>query len=746
MIEPRDGGAFVPALAEVLEVEERWLASLAVPGREVLLEWLARRLLSLARSCLVEVGGAPTPALWARVALERPALARVCQRARDEWRRQVTLFGERLGRDFPGEGATGVEILGSRSSLPPSAIGVTLASGRRLVYKPRDVRIGAWFMELARELNERGLRLPLHVRRIVAGPEHAWDERVDAAPCRDAGEVERFFVRAGALLRLLQALRAVDMHRRNLVAAGEHPAIVDFDGLFRPALPDRSWLERSPYATGLLPMWVVGEPGRRALNGGGLQIDGNATVPMRRPRFSDDGLALEAGFAREASPATAPASPYAHRDRVLDGYGDMERALGRVDLRARLAGAAELPVRFFPRPVAEAEHYLARSLVPERAVSDEARERYLAARVDGPLAAEERAALADGFLPIFTVAPGGRALRGPGGSRREEFFPGAALDAVTLEHDGARDREVIVTALALGEPGLSAAPPAAGGKILDWRAAAAQIADDAIDAGLDVGAAWVPWAGVRRLGPLPPDVLSGSAGIAMALARLSVATGSARYRDAARRALALVARAVGRRARWYGAFIGLGGQLHALLVCGALFEERAPIALAQARIAALRNEAALDDAGDDLVGGLAGLAAALPEAWLGDRLLERRRRGLRPPPYLEGGLPPSLPGLDEGVAWALGQIASHTGDARYRVETPPPAPPRTSLEALERALDGKDAGAATRAAAEIAGRREATGSWLPESHVADRLHPSAVTGVLAVALAFLRLASLPGVP
>src|SRR5262249_8645718 len=160
---------------------------------------------------------------------------------------------------------------GSRDSLPPSAIGVALASGRRLVYKPRDVRIGAWFMELVAELNERGLRVQLQGRRIAAGPEHAWDEGVDAEPCPGAGEAARFFGRAGALLRLLQALRAVDMHRRNLVAAGEHPAIVDFDGLFRPELGERSWLERSPYATGLLPMWVVGEPGRRALNGGGLQ-------------------------------------------------------------------------------------------------------------------------------------------------------------------------------------------------------------------------------------------------------------------------------------------------------------------------------------------------------------------------------------------------------------------------------------------------------------------------------------------
>src|SRR5262249_38982969 len=134
-----------------------------------------------------------------------------------------------------------------------------------------------------------------------------------------------------------------------------------------------------------------------------------------------------------------PGSPYAHRDVILDGYEDMERVLGRADLRARLAGAADLPVRFFPRAVAEHEHFLTRSLVPARAVSDQARERYLAERVKGPLAAEERAALADGFVPLFTVLPGGRTLFGPGGARREDFFPGAALDAVSLRHDGARD-------------------------------------------------------------------------------------------------------------------------------------------------------------------------------------------------------------------------------------------------------------------------------------------------------------------
>jgi len=182
-----------------------------------------------------------------------------------------------------------------------------------------------------------------------------------------------------------------------------------------------------------------------------------------------------------------------------------------------------------------------------------------------------------------------------------------------------------------------------------------------------------------------------------------------------------------------------------LQVCGRLLDEPAPVALAARRIAALRDEPGLGDAGDDLVGGLAGLAAACPEAWLGDRLLERRSRGLRPPPY-PGELPDGLPALDEGVAWALDHIAARTGDDVYRVPEIAPAPPRTPLVSLERALDGGRFDEAERVASEIAGRRAVTGSWLPESGLADRLNPSAVTGLLALAVAFLRLAAAPGTP
>ncbi len=704
-----EGGALVPALRRRLETEETWLATLpgfSTEARAALVAWLARRFLALARGCLTSASAAPSPEVFESALRVFPVLARLCGLSRDGWRRHCHALASRLARDL-GEPAAALEILGSAAALPPSAIGLTLASGRRIVYRTRDQRIGAWFIELCRELNERGLRAPLHLRRVEPRAGYAWDERVEPAPCEGPDAVRAYFVRVGELARLLSLLRAVDMHRRNVVAAGEHPVIVDFDGLFRPMAPERSSLERTPFSTGLLPMWVTGERGRPALNGGGIQLGGGV-----QPFAREDGGAKR--YKPETSPATAPASPYTHRQDILDGYDAMEELLGRVDLRPRMEAAASLPVRAFPRPVIVHRMALARSVVPELLRSEAARDAYLAAAIpEGPVADVERASLRHGLIPVFGSLPGDDGIVLPDGTVRPGVFPGKALGHLRWQVDRVRDHETIVTALAVTEEP-PAAPVASTPRALDWLVAARELGEILIHA--DVGVGWVPWAGVRRLAPLPPDLLSGHAGLAIVLARLFVATGEPRWREAALRALAPVSIAVLQKPRWYGAFVGLAGQLHALRVCGELLGDGVASALATRRIAALRDEAPAAATSDDLAAGLAGLALCCREPWLAELLEERRRIGLRAPPFLPGGSPDEVPGLEDGVTWALARLHGQ----------PAPSTPRDEL---------------LRRAEAIAGDHAATGSWLPRARVADRLNPSAVTGLGAVALLFVRVAT-----
>jgi lantibiotic modifying enzyme len=59
-------------------------------------------------------------------------------------------------------------------------------------------------------------------------------EFVAAQACKSEEEVRRFYERQGAYLALLYALEATDFHSENLIAAGEHPVLLDLEALFHP--------------------------------------------------------------------------------------------------------------------------------------------------------------------------------------------------------------------------------------------------------------------------------------------------------------------------------------------------------------------------------------------------------------------------------------------------------------------------------------------------------------------------------
>ncbi len=56
----------------------------------------------------------------------------------------------------------------------------------------------------------------------------------DGRRCASADEVRRFYERQGRYLALLHALEATDFHCENLIAAGEHPVLLDLEALFHP--------------------------------------------------------------------------------------------------------------------------------------------------------------------------------------------------------------------------------------------------------------------------------------------------------------------------------------------------------------------------------------------------------------------------------------------------------------------------------------------------------------------------------
>jgi hypothetical protein len=629
----------------------------------------------------------------ARLLRALPELDGLLTLVREQWRASVLELWARLGRDrvqlsavFFG-GAPLARVVGLEAGLSDphgggrSVVIVTFEGGRRVVYKPRDLRAAEWFMQLCVRLSE-WLPLPLHARAILTRDGYGWESWIERAPCADESEVRRYYARAGSLLRLLELLGGADFHRENVLASGEHPVLLDLETVL-DALPPPppgaisaeqrvfELRKQSPLRVGLLPEWAS-----------------RGTAPGAAP-FDHGGLAV----APVLEGAPVQRSRYVHE--VVDGYTRTASALSeeraRAVLEAALSEAGDIPLRYVHRPTPVYLQLLRDSLAPARLAAAGEREAFLRDRLgDGPLARAELAALLHLDVPLLRCTLDGAGVRELGGGDEVAWLERERSAAVLSRAARLADPDLIVSAFAAGPlrvapdlPPHAAQEPARDELV---RAAVA-IGDIVLDAAIEAAGpalAWLglrtdPQSGLRAVERLPPDVLSGTSGIAIVLARLYAVTREPRFAQAARRAL-------------------------------------------QPSLRRLEAHTAQPEAGPAAwafeIGVLHG-----PGSWL--YAAEQCATHLGQPDL-------RAERVSYVLAGSAAPLAAAPGDPLAALER--------CVEAMERAADPASEGAALQLAARFIERRRAQGSWLGPEGGADRHNLSAVTGVCALADLFLRIA------
>jgi lantibiotic modifying enzyme len=131
---------------------------------------------------------------------------------------------------------------------------IEFGGNHRVIYKPRSGRSElAWFTFLE-WINRQGFRPALRTMRLLVRQDYCWMEYAEAAPCATPGAVRRFYERLGGLIAAAYLLKTVDCHRENLIAAGEHPVLVDVDALWHvsPVTSTQS-MSHVLYRTGFFP-------------------------------------------------------------------------------------------------------------------------------------------------------------------------------------------------------------------------------------------------------------------------------------------------------------------------------------------------------------------------------------------------------------------------------------------------------------------------------------------------------------
>ena len=609
---------------------------------------------------------------------EYPVLARLLTVAVDQWVSGSLDFLRHLGADWdairqrfapaqePGrlvklDMDTGDPHQGGRSVSI-----ATFSSGFRVVYKPKSLAAAVHFGELLDWLNACGADPAFRGLNILDRGDHGWVEFVEAQDCVSVDGVRRFYERQGGYLALLYAIGAADFHYENLFAGGEHPILIDLEGVLHPHVanagpggsvdPADDVLNDSVLGLGLLPQFSWADNESDGIDISGLGARPGQVIPGGAVRLQGAGTD-EAHYAQ--SEGTLPrgrhrprlngtdADPLDYVESIVDGFTSTYRRL--VEHRdalladdSPLARFADDRVRVLVRPTQIYASLLHASRHPNVLRDALDRDRLLdrlwvgverRPELAGLVAAEHRD-LEIGDIPLFTTLPGSSDVWTSAGERLEGLIDETGMSRARRRIDRLGESDLSyqtwvirasLATLASGQPWSqrplpSAIAPSQAPDAARFMAAARAVGDRLAALAVHGADGRVGWVGLSItprenwvLSPLWLDLYDGLPGIALFLAYLGAVTGEPRYTALAEASLATIQRLIERdreAVQEIGAFSGWGGLIYAFTHLATLWDR--PELLAQAEALVERLPDLIErDTRSDVVFGAAGCIISL---------------------------------------------------------------------------------------------------------------------------------------
>jgi type 2 lantibiotic biosynthesis protein LanM len=541
-------------------------------------------------------------------------------------------------------------------------------SGFQVVYKPKALAVDRHFQELLSWLNARGVSTPFRQLTILDRGLYGWIEFVSPAGCSSADQVERFYRREGGYLALLYALAAADFHYENVIAAGEHPVLIDLEALFHPrdpadvALPADLFtgtvIEASVIGCGLLPLPIRLSFDVEALDLSGAAAEPGAEVPWRRPAFTGFGTdemqfsrqkgAIDTSYHR-ATLNGVLVKPLDYLSAFEAGFSEVYRLLEKhhrdwTDVGGLLDQFAGDEVRVVLRPTSRYREFLDEGFHPD-VLRDASDRNKLFDRLRGELqnrpwqtrlVPSEIEDLWRNDIPFFCTRPGSHDLYDSEGRRFTDVFPETGLERVRhrLANFGPADfdrqlwflRASLTTLIsgraAVAQPGYTLDETASLATRERLLTAARNIADRLAECAIYGEPGDVNWIGLSlirderwSLLPLGMDLYDGVPGVTLFLAYLGQVTGDERYTSLVRAALKSIRRRLQphkrlKTVRCLGGFAGWGGVFYTLAHLGTLWDD--PSILAEAHeLVALLPRLIEQDERLDIMAGTAGCIVGL---------------------------------------------------------------------------------------------------------------------------------------
>jgi len=530
-----------------------------------------------------------------------------------------------------------------------SVILLEFAQGTRLVYKPRSLAVDGHFNGLLNWLNEQGAEPSLRPLKSVDGGRHGWAEFVSRAGCETIEEVTRFYQRQGAYLAVLYALEATDFHAENLIAAGEHPMLIDLEALFHPRFSTDYAVENaygalgySALRVGLLPARYWFDENNPGLDMSGMGSAAGQLIPRGVPQWEcadTDEMRLVKKSMEMPGADNRPvlkgkeADALHFADAIVEGFKRMYGVLlrHRKGFQKMVSRFAQDELRVIVRATQSYATVLHESYHPDM-LRNQADRNELFARLAGmeEFREAENSDLRRGDVPLFTTRPEVRDVWTSDGVIIKEHLAESGLTLVNhrieqlSETDLERQLWIVKASLATlssvtdGPAKRKAQPPASRAVDEAELLAAASGIGDRLQK-LALGGEEVSWIGLTpqnekiwTLTALEGDFYDGLPGVIFFLAYLGEITGEACHTLLARSALKSLRRQVAewRDLKLTGGFTGWGGLIYAFSHLGALWCDEELLKDAERHLdkaaGCIENDEYLD-----VTGGVAGLGLAL---------------------------------------------------------------------------------------------------------------------------------------
>lgn len=606
-----------------------------------------------------------------------PVLARQLVQRMELWYASSAELLRRLTADAPlfRDAGSVADVYGALSDFHRggrSVLIVVFDSGFRMVYKPKPLALEVAFQQL---LGTLGFEPAFRQVGVVDRGGYGWMEFVQPEACADDAALQRFLERQGGYLALLYVLDGTDFHHENLIAAGEHPILIDLETLFQPALniPDLHDPASAPGAplratvlrVNLLPERWWGSGAFAGVDLSGLTAADGQVTPRALPAVADAGrdtmriehrqLKIPVGENRvrvegrevQAAEFVVPLERgfrrmYARLTENRDAFSAQLDAFAGAEMRLLFRNTMHYGTvwleSFHPHALGNA---LERDRLFDGLWAVQPRRPFLAT-----LSACEVEDLHGGDIPLFVTDPASADALHWKGARFADLFgeSGLARSRRKLHALSPSDceRQVAVIrdafdALRISSPGIRrpsyeltpAARPARDALLALARRAGDRIVERAFTDERE--AHWLTldyrdpngW----QLVPAGPDFYLGLTGIAFFLAHLGAATDDAHYTEVARKAIFAQRRQLEADptvVTAVGAFNGRGGIVYTLAHLGRLWNDEA--LLDQAEQYARRLPVEQDEMLDVIIGSagaicsLAALAEVRPSAWLEERM------------------------------------------------------------------------------------------------------------------------------